>query len=119
MQTRIVATGHVVHQREGRQGVVYGKAFERHLDVSEQPFEREMELDNEWSPMERGWVKRCAMVLLEHLDGAAVEIAVRTDEPDLLLFPGEHQRLSAPDPSNWQLRAVGGAAVVKVVLIPC
>jgi hypothetical protein len=125
MQTRLVATGHVVHQRPGFPGKLFGKAFTRVLQSDQQPYERELTVVPEWQPLDVGWITDCSMLMLENRGKELVEVCVRARktmltplEPDLLLPPDEYIRVTPADASRWHLRSTAGPVPCVLMLTP-
>jgi hypothetical protein len=107
--------------------------FSRWLSTDEQPFQRKQKANEEWRPLELGWVETAGMVLLENertrfqvqpSEAQATEakekiVEVKQGEAVFAIIrPGESCRFEPTDPKNLSLRCRSGECRVNVTILP-
>lgn len=126
---RIVVIDSVVYQGNGvdEKAVSVPVRFARNLQTEEQPYFRRMNLGKEWKPLERGWIEKCGMMVLENKekhgragdDAKIVEVSFHHSlSTDFIVLPEESMRGVPCNLKSVYVRCVGGEATLAVSLYP-
>lgn len=128
---RIVVTGYVYHQPATEQPFSVNLGFSRQLESDEQPWIRKIKIGEEWQPLDPGWVKEVALLVLVNDEGEHRFQRVPTEQekqdmkdrivelgylspaqakPNWLIPPGENFRGMPVDLASLRVRCRRGEA---------
>lgn len=131
---RLTVVESVYHQRAGRDPIAIHHRWDRTLSDSEQSYSRELNITEQWQPLDCGWITTAGMLIIANEEGQFLQ-TIPTDEdrqaamkrivelrcgdsPPWLVLPQECFRGQPSDVSSIQLRCQHDSARCTVHLIP-
>ena len=112
---RVVVRTSVVHCVDGQNLRAWGKPRSYLVASRDSAFDRELDVGETWQPLNLGGVDDPSLVIVEHVAGAAVEVACEAVSFAEVL-PGRDFQLKPIKPLS--IRGVGGVVRVRVVVLP-
>lgn len=124
---RVVVVDNVVYQNGEDKAITVPVRFAYPLKTEEQPYSRKMKIGKEWKPMEKGWIEKCSMMVLENRekqagigeDAKVIEMSFHHSlSVDFTIPPGQSMRGCPANLKATYVRCLGGEASLFISLFP-
>ena len=134
---RLVVVDNTYHQFDGMEPLGLVHRYSRVVRDGEQVYSRLVKVTGEWQPLDQGWIKGPALIVLENREGLeyrvnptaeerandkqkVVIVGFHSIEPaeGPMLQPGEHVKFQVRNPGKVWLRCEHKEARVMVHLVP-
>lgn len=137
--SRITVVDNFYHYSEDGVGpLALVPRYSRPLKSDEQVYIRMLKVTSEWQPLDRGWVERASLLILENKEGMSYEINPshedrKADKQKIVLLglasgdyaedfleiqPGEHVKITPTQLDRLRIRCLHKEARVLMHLVP-
>jgi hypothetical protein len=83
-KSRIVIVENVYHQSPNEDPIVVESRFDRWLSTNEQPFIRKMYVEQEWKPLDYGWINNASILVITNEKDKSIAVRPTHSQQELL-----------------------------------